>query len=174
MQATNILQRLIIGTIVLFCSFMVTAEAEKTTTTQLRELKKEVLALNRDLFILEEELLFPASTQVAVFVSMDVGEFFQLDAVELKLNDKTVAHYLYTDRQAKALFKGGVHRLYVGNVKSGDHELTAFFNGVGPHGRDYRRGTTISFEKDTDSKNIELKINDSVAKLQPEFSVKEW
>jgi hypothetical protein len=39
-------------------------------------LKKEVLDLNRDLFLLEEELLFPANSQVAFFISMDVGEYF--------------------------------------------------------------------------------------------------
>jgi hypothetical protein len=42
-----------------------------------------VIDLNRDLFVLEEELLFPANTQVAVFVSMDVGDFFALDSISL-------------------------------------------------------------------------------------------
>ncbi len=64
--------------------------------------------LNRDLFILEEELLFPANTQVAVFVSLDVGEFFALDALELKLDGKQVSSYLYTEREVEALHRGGV------------------------------------------------------------------
>ena len=46
---------------------------------EVQDLKAEVLNLNRELFLLEEELLFPANTQIAVFVSMDVGEFFALD-----------------------------------------------------------------------------------------------
>jgi hypothetical protein len=82
----------------------------KSLDQEVQALKKEVLDLNRELFVLEEELLFPANTQVAVFISMDVGEFFALDSVTLKLDNKEVANYLYTEREAEALLKGGVHR----------------------------------------------------------------
>ena len=141
---------------------------------QVEDLKQQVIKLNRDLFILEEELLFPADTQVAVFLSMDVGRFFQLDAVKLTLDDKVVTNYLYTDKQVNALHRGGVQRLYLGNLKTGQHELVAVFTGRGPKGRDYRRGSTLVFEKTGDAKKIELKIVDSKATQQPEFSVKEW
>ena len=107
---------------------------------EIQDLKKDVVDLNKDLFVLEEELLFPANTQVAVFVSMDVGEFFAIDNVTLKIDQKEVANYLYTPREAEALLKGGVHRLYLGNLKVGEHELVAFFTGKGPNERDYKRG----------------------------------
>jgi hypothetical protein len=141
---------------------------------QAQSLKKEVMELNRDLLALEEELLFPASTQVAVFVSMDIGSLFELDAVEVKLDDKVVAHYLYTQREIEALRRGGVHRLYLGNLRVGKHELVAFFTGKGPHNRDYRRGATLEFEKQTEPRYIELQIKDVTRNLQPEFRVKEW
>ena len=96
---------------------------------EVQGLKKDVVDLNRELFVLEEELLFPANTQVAVFVSMDVGDFFALDSVTLKIDQKEVINYLYTPREVDALLKGGVHRLYLGNLKVGRHELVAFFNG---------------------------------------------
>jgi len=137
-------------------------------------LKKDVVDLNRDLFVLEEELLFPANTQVAVFLSMDVGEFFSLDSVTLKIDQKEVANHLYTPREADALLKGGVHRLYVGNLKVGGHELVAFFSGKGPNNRDYKRGATVKFEKGIGAKYLELKINDRQRKLQPEFEIKDW
>lgn len=142
--------------------------------TQLQDLKDQVLDLNRELFLLEEELLFPANTQVAVFLSMDVGEFFGLDSVQLRLNDKPVSKYLYTNREVEALHRGGVHRLYLGNLRAGEHELVAVFTGEGPHERDYRRGTTIRFEKGIGAKFLELKISDRSSKLQPEFIVREW
>ena len=141
---------------------------------QAQSLKKEVMELNRDLLALEEELLFPASTQLAVFVSMDIGSLFELDAVEVKLDDKVVAHYLYTQREIEALRRGGVHRLYLGNLRVGKHELVAFFTGKGPHDRDYRRGATLEFEKQTEPRYIELQIRDVTRNLQPEFRVKEW
>lgn len=146
----------------------------KTLDGQVQSLKQEVIELNRDLFVLEEELLFPATTQVAVFVSMDVGKFFQLDSVQLKIDDKVVAHYLYTDRELAALARGGVQRIYTGNLRLGKHELVAFFVGKGPHDRDYRRGTTVSFDKDSGPKFVELKITDVAQQQQPEFSVKQW
>lgn len=141
---------------------------------EVQALKKEVLDLNRELFTLEEELLFPANTQVAVFVSMDVGEFFALDSVTLKLDNKEVANYLYTEREAQALLRGGVHRVYIGNLKAGEHELIALFSGQGPNARDYRRGATLKLDKGVGAKYVELRISDRASKAQPEFIVKEW
>ncbi len=137
-------------------------------------LKKEVLDLNRDLFLLEEELLFPANSQVAFFVSMDVGEYFELDSVQLKIDGKEVANYLYTAREVDALARGGVHRMHMANLKTGEHELIAIFTGKGPHIREYRRGATLMFDKGIGAKYVELEITDRVKKQQPEFVIKEW
>ena len=141
---------------------------------EVQGLKKDVVDLNRDLFVLEEELLFPANTQVAVFLSMDVGDFFALDSVQLKIDGKEVINYLYTPREVEALLKGGVHRLYLGNLKVGKHELVAFFSGKGPNERDYKRGATLKFEKSIGAKYLELKINDRQRRQQPEFEIKDW
>jgi len=146
----------------------------KTLDTRVQNLKQDVLDLNRDMFVLEEELLFPASTQLAVFLSVDVGSFFALDSVELRMDNEVLTHYLYTDRENAALQRGGVQRLYLGNLRTGKHELVAFFTGKGTHDRDYRLGTSLNFEKDTQPKYIELKIRDKEQKLQPEFEVKVW
>ena len=150
------------------------ADEPASLAEQVEAVKQAALKLNRDLLILEEELLFPGNTQVAVFISMDVGEFFQLDSVKVKIDDKLVASHLYTERQISALYRGGVQRIYVGNVKSGEHEISAFFIGKGPEGRDYKRGAKLSFEKTTDPTLLELRIIDSTKKLQPVFDVKEW
>ena len=147
---------------------------KRTLDDRVQALKKEVKSLNRDLFILEEELLFPSSTQVAIFLSIDVGEFFKLDSVQVKIDDKVVANHLYTKRELGALKRGGVQRLYIGNVKAGEHELIATFRGPGPNNREYRRGTTMKFKKGSAAKFMELRIMDATQKLQPEFVVKEW
>jgi len=136
--------------------------------------KADVIRLNRDLLVLEEELLFPANTQVAVFVSMDVGLLFDLDSVQIKLDDKVVSTYLYTPLEVQALHRGGVQRVYLGDLRAGSHEIVAFFTGKGPHDRDYKRATTIKFDKTTEPKYIELQIKDLQQKLQPEFDVKVW
>ncbi|MDH5330626.1 MAG: AraC family transcriptional regulator [Aquincola sp.] len=150
------------------------AAAPAGLDNRVQDLKSDVIKLNRDLLVLEEELLFPASTQVALFVSMDVGKLFELDSVQIKLDDKQVTNYLYTPLEVQALHRGGVQRVFVGNLKSGTHEIVALFTGKGPHERDYRRGTTIKFDKGAEPKYIELRIKDSTGKLQPEFDVKAW
>jgi len=146
----------------------------KTLDQEVQGMKKEVIDLNKDLFVLQEELLFPANTQVAVYVSMDVGAFFALDSVALKIDNKEVKNYLYTAREADALLKGGVQEIYLGNLKVGKHELVAFFTGKGPVDRNYKRGATITFDKGVGAKYLELKITDRVAKHQPEFKIKDW
>jgi len=153
---------------------VVPADNFRTLDQEVQGLKKDVIDLNKDLFVLEEELLFPANTQVALYVSMDVGAFFALDSVTVKIDNKEVKNYLYTAREADALLKGGVQQIYLGNLKVGRHELVAFFTGKGPTERDYKRGATINFDKGVGAKYLELKITDRVAKHQPEFAIKDW
>lgn len=188
MQILDFLTRLrgarlasLIAAVTLFVAPVTTLQAEgestanlKTVDQDVQALKKQLIDLNRDLFKLEEELLYPASTQVAVFLSVDVGTFFALDSVTLKVDDKEVANYLYTEREVEALHRGGVQKLYLGNLKAGEHEITAFFVGKGPHERDYRRGTTLKVEKAVGAKYVELRISDREAALQPEFVVRQW
>ena len=95
--------------------------------SRIQDVKGDVIKLNRDLLVLEEELLFPANTQVALFVSMDVGKLFSLDSVQIKLDDKLIANYLYTPLEVEALHRGGVQRVYLGNLKAGTHEIVDYF-----------------------------------------------
>lgn len=167
------------ATLLLLAAFAARAAAEDGTppapvADELAALRQEVLELNQELFLLEEELLYPANTQVAVFLSMDVGEFFGLDSVLLRVDDEVVANYLYTERELDALLRGGVHQLYLGNLRSGEHELVAVFTGLGPSERVYRRATALTFDKGIGAHFLELQISDRAARQQPEFLVREW
>ena len=170
-------------TVLLFClaTPLAAQEVEGTNTavdssleTDIEALKKEVLSLNRDLFILEEDLLFPSNTQFSVFLSMNSGVFFSLDSVQLKIDDKNIANHLYTERELAALKRGGVQRLYIGNLPSGEHEIVAVFIGIGPSGRDYKRGVSIVIEKSSEPKFVEFMITDDTAKEQPSFDARIW
>lgn len=175
----SLLASVILGGLVFVPLAAIAADPAASSTPRsleadVQSLRKDVLELNKDLSALEEELLFPANTQVAVFLSLDVGAFFELDAVQLRLDNKEVANYLYTEREIAALNRGGVHRVFLGNVVTGKHELVAFFTGKGPHGRDYKRGANLNFEKGQGAKYLELRISDRQSAQQPEFTVKEW
>jgi hypothetical protein len=170
-------KNMLLGFVVLMAAYTLTAGAAndlQALDKETQQLKSSVLELNRELFILEEELLYPANTQIAVFISMDVGEYFALDSVEVTLDGKNVSNYLYTEREVDALHRGGVHKVFIGNLKMGEHELVAIFTGLGPHDRDYRRGASLVFDKSIGAKYVELTISDREQKLQPEFVVREW
>lgn len=157
----------------LLCCSPLFAQAPANNPEQVESLKESVLTLNRDLLILEEELLYPASSQVAIYVSMDLGTYFALDAIKLEIDNKLVASELYTDKQTNALFRGGVQRLYVGNLKAGEHEISAFFTGRGPQ-QDYKRAAKLVISKNQEPVVLELRIVDSTAQLQPVFDIKQW
>jgi hypothetical protein len=156
-------------------AFAATLRAEPANTIADAEaLKQQALELNRDLLVLEEELLYPASSQVAVYLSLDVGEYFALDAVKLKVDGKLVASELYTPAQVDALWRGGIQKLYLGNINSGSHQISAFFTGLGPQGQPYKRAASATLDKTTAPLVVELRITDSTRKLQPVFAIKQW
>ena len=151
-----------------------TTPAPQSLDANLQSLKHDVLDINKELLQLEEELLFPANTQLNIFVSVDAASLFSIDGVSLKLNDKNIGNYLYTTREVEALKRGAVQRLYTGNVKNGDQELVAVVTGKGPQNRDYRRAVSVAFNKQAGTKYLELKIMSDANKQEPVFEFKEW
>lgn len=140
----------------------------------LKAVKRKILELNRNLFILEEDLLFPASTQLAIFLSMEKGVFFDLDAVKLRINNKDVENYLYTDKEIAALKRGAVQRLHVDNLKNGNFQLTGVISGLGPNKRPFTRAIAYDFKKEAEKVFLEIKIKDDPNKQQIVFDIKEW
>jgi hypothetical protein len=141
---------------------------------KIQKLKDDVIDLNTQIFRLQEELLYPEDSSVVVFLSVEGGNYFALDSVKLMVDDTMVTSYLYTDREFAALKKGGVQRLYMGNVKAGDHQLAAVFTGKGPQGQDYKRAETIPLKKEKGAAFIKLVVRDDAAKKQPEFVYETW
>lgn len=147
---------------------------EQEVSLSVEELKKQVIKLNRDLFILEEDLLFPANTQFVVYLSLATGKFFALDSVTLKVDNEIVASHLYTERQLEALKRGGMQRLHIGNLKTGNHEITAILHGIGPNQEDYKLAATSQIEKNSELKALEIRIQDQSENYQPSVHVVEW
>lgn len=150
------------------------AVPDSEVALSVEELKKQVIKLNRDLFILEEDLLFPANTQFVVYLSVSTGQFFALDSVTLKVDDQIVAAHLYTERQLEALKRGGMQRLHIGNLKTGEHEITAVLHGIGPDKKDYKLATTRKINKLNDLKALEIRIEDQSENYQPVINLVEW
>ncbi|MEH6343501.1 MAG: AraC family transcriptional regulator [Bermanella sp.] len=146
----------------------------KNLSKEIQTLKASVVDLNKDLRLMEEELLFPSSTQASVFVSLDIGTFFTLEGIKLKVDGKQVATHLYSEKQRQALARGGIQRLHLTNLNQGLHTISAFFTGLGPNGRPYKRASELAFSKGQGSQFIELAIVDDMAKQEPVFTIKKW
>jgi hypothetical protein len=122
-------------------------EQIKGLDEQVQEIKTDALGIAAELNRLEEKLLYPSDTQIAVFVSLAPGEKLRLDAVDLELDGKAVAHHLYTFKELEALQKGGVQRIHVGNVRTGEHPLHVTVIGKNEGGSDFRREENFKVAK---------------------------
>ena len=125
---------------------------------QIQEIKSDALRMSAELSQLEEKLLYPSGTQVAIFVTLAKGDTMRLDAVRLQIDGQLVAHYIYSAKELQALHKGGVQRIYVGNVATGDHKLDVLFDGKLEGGADFSRTGEFTFRKEVKPKLVGLTL----------------
>lgn len=125
---------------------------------QIQEIKGDVLSISADLNRLEEKLLYPSDTEVSVFVSLAGGETFRLDSVDVLLDNKPVARHIYSFKELEALKKGGVQRIYTGNIRSGDHELQFSYNGKTDGGSDLKKSEHYKVSKGVGPKIVEVSL----------------
>jgi hypothetical protein len=157
------LRVVIIGISVFVLSFAgyaqeASTEQIKGLDEQVQEIKSDVLGIAAELNQLEEKLLYPSNTQIAVFVSLVNGETFRLDSVEIQLDGRPVAHHLYTFKELEALQKGGVQRIYTGNVLAGDHDLQVSVLGKSSGGADFRKTESFKVNKDVGPKIVGISL----------------
>jgi hypothetical protein len=146
----------------------ISKEQIKGLDEQVQEIKSDVLSIATELNQLEEKLLYPSNTQVAVFVSLVSGETFRLDSVEIQLDGNPVAHHIYTFKELEALQKGGVQRIYTGNIRSGDHDLEVFVIGKSSGGGDLQKTNRFKINKDVGPKIVEISL------ASQSITLKDW
>ncbi len=133
-------------------------EKMRSLDEQVQEIKSDVLSISQELSRLEEKLLYPSGTQVAIFVALAKGDAMRLDAVRLQIDGQLVAHYIYSAKELEALRKGGVQRLYVGNVATGEHRLEVLVDGKLEGGADFNRAEHFAFRKEVKPKLVALTL----------------
>jgi hypothetical protein len=129
-------------------------EQMKGLDEQVQEVKSDVLSIAAELSQLEEKLLYPSNTHVAVFVTIAQGETFRLDAMQVHIDGQLATHYIYSFKELEALQKGGVQRIYTGNIATGSHEIELSLSGKLASGKDYTRSERFPFSKDIGPKLI--------------------
>jgi hypothetical protein len=125
---------------------------------QVQDVKSDVLSIAQELSQLEEKLLYPSETQVAIFVALAKGDQMRLDAVRIQIDGHLVAHYIYSFKELDALRKGGVQRIYVGNVTIGDHQLEVLIDGKTEAGADFSRTEHFTVRKEVKPKLVGLTL----------------
>ncbi len=136
----------------------VSKEQIKGLDEQVQEIKSDVLSIAAQLNQLEEKLLYPSNTQIAVFVSLVDGETFRLDSVEIQLDGTPVAHHIYTYKELEALQRGGVQRIYTGNIRAGKHDLQVQVIGKSAEGVDFRKKKHFKVDKDVGPEIVEIAL----------------
>jgi len=134
-------------------------EQMKGLDAQVQEIKSDVLSIAAELSLLEEKLLYPSGTQVAVFVALAQGDTMRLDAVRVSIDGQLVAHYIYSFKELDALRRGGVQRLYVGNLPTGQHQLAVQVDGKLEGGADYSYSEQFGFAKGIEPKLVGLTLS---------------
>lgn len=125
---------------------------------QVQEIKSDVLNIASELSNLEERLLYPSNTQIAVFVSMAEDENFRLDAVQIEINGEMATHHIYSFQELEALRKGGVQRAYTGNIVTGEHELRVTMIGKLENGKDFSETDSFGFSKGVKPKTLGITL----------------
>jgi hypothetical protein len=125
---------------------------------QVQEVKSDVLSIAAELGQLEERLLYPTNTQVAVFVSMPAEDDLRLDAVQVEIDGQLVAHYIYSFKELEALRNGGVQRLYTGNVNTGRHQINVTYSGKLKNGKEVTETEQFDFDKGVKPKMLGLNL----------------
>jgi hypothetical protein len=139
----------------------VSKEQIKGLDEQVQDIKKDVLAISTELNLLEEKLLYPSNTQVSLFVSLSPDDDFRLDAVEIELDGKAVAHHIYSFKELEALREGGMQRIYTGNIRTGGHELKVGFIGKSSLGNEFRKVDSYQFKKGIGPGLVEIRLEGS-------------
>lgn len=125
---------------------------------RVQEIKSDVLEIAAELTQLEEKLLYPSNTQVAVFVSLIDGHVGDLDSVEVWIDGESVAHHVYSYKEMSALGKGGVQRLYTGNLSTGDHRLVVSVKGKRTDGSEIAEQQDFTISKEATPKLVGLRL----------------
>jgi len=125
---------------------------------QVQEIKADVLNIASELSTLEERLLYPSNTQLALFVALDRDEDFRLDAVQVEINGQMATHHIYSYQELEALQKGGVQRIYTGNIPTGDHELRVTMLGKLKSGKDFSATDSFNFAKGVKPKTLGITL----------------
>ncbi len=137
----------------------ITREQVKGLDEQVQEIKGDVLAISAELNQLEEKLMYPSNTEVSVFVSMRPKDDMMLDSIEIQIDGKPVSTHIYSFKELDAIKKGGVQRVFTGNITTGTHDMKVTIMGKTSGGSDFTRTESFKVNKEVSPKIVEVALS---------------
>ncbi len=141
---------------------------------EVQAIKQEMLDINRDLSLLEGELLYPPEHRLTVFLSVGSATTMDLDVLKIDLNGKSLVHHEYSDAEMEALRKGGVHKAYIGSIEKGEHVLQAQLSGTGRRDQVFDIVDSATFTKRQGTRYVELLVSESTLRGVPRLTIQSW
>ena len=74
-----------------------------------------------------------------------------------------MAHHIYSFKELEALQKGGVQRIYTGNISTGEHQLEVSVAGKLPSGGDFSGTESFGFSKEVEPKLVGITLGDDAS-----------
>ena len=119
------MKRLLLIVLLLTASSHAVAAEKTSVAGKIQALKQQAVKLHKDLAQLEQDLLYPSTTQVAIYVSKKLAKNLALSQLDLYIDGQRVTSFIYNSEDNHALDLGGMQRLYLGNLKVGEHVFKA-------------------------------------------------
>lgn len=141
---------------------------------EVQAIKEEILEINRDILLLEELSLYPHGQQLVVLVSVANNSPVNPDSISLRLDGHAVSHHIYTGSESSALQKGGVHRLYTGRLRDGEHMLEVSVTGKQARDRAFHQQRSVVITKVPGRKYMELHLGTGEGTSEPGLTIREW
>ncbi len=131
-------------------------EMEDEPLADIAQLTVQVLELQRDLYLLDEQLNHQGD---GIIIYLDVEDIPSnaLQSAMLSIDSQPIVDHQYNKRERQALAAGGIQRLYIGPLAAGKYELSASFEGK--IGRSERHAKVFRFEKESGVELLHLKLS---------------
>jgi len=157
--------------ILITLSLNVCANDKESIANKIQALKEQAVVLHKDLAQLEQDLIYPSTTQIAIYLAKRIDKALSLGSVKLSVDGTLVSTHVYTSEQNKALELGGMQRLYLGNLGVGDHVFSFEIKVFNDKDEVFIFQGQDAYYKGSQPLSLSINLSDAQGSKSPEISL---
>lgn len=165
------MMKLLLCVLLLTISLTASATNNQSIANKIEVLKQQAVLLHKDLAQLERDLVYPTTTQIAIYVSKKLTKDITIGSINLSIDGQDVASHIYTLEQNNALKLGGMQRLFMGNVAVGEHHFKITLKGIDSQNDITTIEGTAAYYKNAQPLSINVNLFDENGTKEPLLSV---